>query len=52
MIQRPGFPGLPPGWLPAPSRALDEKERGPEIIRVSDCICDLHHPSLNLFQFQ
>ena len=29
-----------------------EKEQEPEIIRVSGYICDLHHPSLNLFQFQ
>ena len=29
-----------------------EKEWEQEIHRVSDCIRDLHRPSLNLFQFQ
>ena len=47
-----GPPGLPPGWPPAPSPAGDrERERDPEIHRVSGYLCDLHHPSLNLFQF-
>ena len=27
------------------------RERDPEIHRVSVDLCDLHHPSLNLFQF-
>ena len=29
-----------------------EKQWEPEIHRMSDCIRDLHQPSLNLFQFQ
>ena len=47
----PGSPGLPLGWPLAPSPA-GEREREPEIHRVSGCIRDLDHPSLNLFQFQ
>ena len=49
----PGSPGLPLGWPLAPSPA-GERERGweREIHRVSGCIRDLDHPSLNWFQFQ
>ena len=51
-LELPGSPGLPPAWPPAPSPAGGGKEWEQEIHRVSDCIRDLHHPSLNLFQFQ
>ena len=45
----PGPPGVPPGWPPAPSPAGDrERERDPEIHRVSGYFCDLHHPEPQL----
>ena len=47
-----GLPG-PPGPPGSPGhRLVMERGREPEIHRVSDCIRDLHHLSLNLFQFQ
>ena len=47
-----GPPGLPPGWPPAPSPAGDSEKSGTQKEhRVSGYLCDLHHPSLNLFRF-
>ena len=48
----PGPPGLPPGWPPAHHQQVVEKESEQEIHCVSDCILDLHRPSINLFQYQ
>ena len=46
----PGQPGLPPGWPSSSNHLLViEKEWDLEMHRVSGYLCDLHHPSLNLF---
>ena len=47
----PGPPGPPPGWPPAPSSAVTEKEWDMNVHRGSGYLPDLHHPSLNLFRF-
>ena len=48
----PGQPGLLPGWPPGPSPAGDRERVGSlKVHRVSGYLCDLHHPSLNLFRF-
>ena len=48
----PGQPGLPPGWPPAPSPTNNGERVGSlKVHRVSGYLCDLHHPSLNIFRF-